>query len=148
VLNVALTSSIYFNNNSSSDFFLSPNLSHDFFSSNHKFQFSPTASIGFGSQNLYDVYYNNNPRSSGKGQLIGNPTNMNTTITFQESEEFNLMALEFSLPIWYTANSFTFLFLPTYVIPQSETQIFIDDILIEEQQKNTFYWAIGLNYKL
>lgn len=146
VINVALTASTYFNNNSGSDFFLSPNLSHDFITSNHKFQFSPTVSIGFGSQNFYKEYFINNRLGSGNGQFNGDPANANTTITFQENEEFNLMAIEFSMPMWYTNNSFTFLFLPTYVIPQSEAQILIDDVLIEEQQKSTFYWAAGLNY--
>ena len=154
VINVALTASTYFNNNSGSDFFLSTNLSHDFITANHRLQFSPTVSIGFGSQNFYQAYYINNSlgggngsSSSGNGSSSGNPPNVNTTISFQENEEFNLMAIEFSLPMWYTHNSFTFLFLPIYVIPQSEAQILIDDILIEEQQKNTFYWAMGLNYK-
>ena len=149
VINLGLSSSIYFNNGSSSDFFLSSEISHDFISSNNKFQISPTAGIYLGSQNFYEEYYmtsrfGNDGR--GQGQGSGGTTETITTVSIEESEKFNLMAIEFSLPMWYVHKQFTASFLPMFVLPQSEATIIADDTLVEEKLDDTFYWMIGLSY--
>jgi len=155
LINVLIATSVYINNNNSSDFFLSSELSHDFISNNQKFQISPTAGVYLGSQNFYEEYYINNrigsDRSSGNGNGngSGNGSTMETitTISIQESEKFNVMALEFSLPVWYTAESFTISFLPALVIPQSKGNIIVDEELVQEDLKETFYWMVGLSYQ-
>lgn len=149
VVNVSLSASTYFNNNNSSDFFLSSELSHDFMTSNNKFQCSPTVGVYLGSQNFYEEYYINNRFGSG-GRGPGNGTNMQTTTTdvvIQESEKFNVMAIEFGLPMWYTNKSLTFSFLPALVLPQSEAIIIVDDALTKEDLKETFYWMAGISYR-
>ncbi len=152
-MNISVAASTYFNKNSSSDFFLSSELSHDFITNNQKFQISPTAGIHMGSQNFYEEYYINNrigsDRSSGNGQGSGGGTTVETTtsISIQESEKFNVMAAEFSLPMWYTSKSLTFSFLPALVLPQSKATILVDEVLVEEDLKETFYWMVGLSYK-
>jgi hypothetical protein len=50
-LNLSLTN--FFNKNSTSDIFLSSEISHDFVSTDRKFQISPTMGIFLGSQNFY-----------------------------------------------------------------------------------------------
>ena len=152
-MNIFVAASTYFNKNSSSDFFLSSELSHDFITNDQKFQISPTAGIHMGSQNFYEEYYINNrigsDRSSGNGQGSGGGTTVETTtsISIQESEKFNVMAAEFSLPMWYTSKSLTFSFLPALVLPQSKATILVDEVLVEEDLKETFYWMVGLSYK-
>ncbi len=152
-MNIFVAASTYFNKNSSSDFFLSSELSHDFITNDQKFQISPTAGIHMGSQNFYEEYYINNrigsDRSSGNGQGSGGGTTVETTtsISIQESEKFNVMAAEFSLPMWYTSKSLTFSFLPALVLPQSKATILMDEVLVEEDLKETFYWMVGLSYK-
>ena len=152
-MNISVAASTYFNKNSSSDFFLSSELSHDFITNDQKFQISPTAGIHMGSQNFYEEYYINNrigsDRSSGNGQGSGGGTTVETTtsISIQESEKFNVMAAEFSLPMWYTSKSLTFSFLPALVLPQSKATILVDEVLVEEDLKETFYWMVGLSYK-
>lgn len=152
-MNISVAASTYFNKNSSSDFFLSSELSHDFITNDQKFQISPTAGIHLGSQNFYEEYYINNrigsDRSSGNGQGSGGGTTVETTtsISIQESEKFNVMAVEFSLPMWYTSKSLTFSFLPALVLPQSKATILVDEVLVEEDLKETFYWMVGLSYK-
>ncbi|MDX5585586.1 MAG: hypothetical protein QNK20_11875 [Aureibaculum sp.] len=152
-MNISVAASTYFNKNSSSDFFLSSELSHDFITNDQKFQISPTAGIHMGSQNFYEEYYINNrigsDRSSGNGQGSGGGTTVETTtsISIQESEKFNVMAAEFSLPMWYTSKSLTFSFLPALVVPQSKATILVDEVLVEEDLKETFYWMVGLSYK-
>lgn len=151
VINLGVASSIYFNNNSSSDFFLSSEISHDFISSNNKFQISPTAGIFLGSQNFYEEYYMNNRLGNGgrgQGQGSGSTTQTTTTtINIQESENFNLMAVEFSLPMWYIHKQFTASFLPMFVLPQSAATIIVDDTVVKENLDETFYWMIGLSYQ-
>lgn len=151
VLNLGLSSSLYFNNNSSSDFFLSSEVSHDFVSKNQKFQISPTAGVHFGSQNFYEEYYINNrfgngSRGQGQGQGSGDPT-QTTMISIEEDEKFNLLAIELSLPLWYVHKQFTLSFLPMFVVPQSEATIIADDTVVEENLDETFYWIVGLSYK-
>lgn len=153
-MNVLITASTYINNNNSSDFFLSSELSHDFISNNQKFQISPTAGVYLGSQNFYEEYYINNRIGSDRGSGNGNGSGSGsgstietiTTISIQESEKFDVMAFEFSLPMWYAAESFTFSMLPALVIPQSKGNIIVDEVLVEEDLKETFYWMVGLSY--
>lgn len=153
LLNIMIAASSYINNNNSSDFFLSSELSHDFISNDQKFQISPTVGAYLGSQNFYEEYYINNrigsDRGSGNGQGSGSgsTTETITTISIQESEKFNLMAVEFSLPMWYSEKSFTFSFLPALVVPQSKANILVDEALVKEDLKATFYWMVGLSYQ-
>ena len=153
IVNLMVAASTYFNKNSSSDFFLSSEVSHDFITSDQKFQISPTVGAYLGSQNFYEEYYINNrigsDRGSGNGQGSGSgsTTETITTISIQESEKFNLMAVEFSLPMWYTEKSFTISFLPALVVPQSKANIIVDEVLVQEDLKETFYWMVGLSYQ-
>lgn len=152
IINLAAAVSSYFNTNSSSDFFLSSEISHDFISSNAKFQISPTAGIYYGSQNFYEEYYMSsrfgNRRGSGRGggRVIENNSQTTTNISIQDSEKFNLMAVEFSLPMWYTHKSFTISFLPALVVPQSEATIVVDETVVKENLEETFYWTVGFSY--
>ena len=149
IINLNLTASTYFNNNSSSDFFLSSEISHDFISSNNKFQLSPTLGVQFGSQNFYEEYYMNNRLGNGqRGSGNGNNSSSQTvtSVSIQESEKFNLMAIELSLPIWYVQKPFILSFLPTLVFPQNEATVTTEDTLVNENLEETFYWMIGLSY--
>ena len=155
LLNIMIAASTYINNNNSSDFFLSSEISHDFITNDQKFQISPTAGVYLGSQNFYEEYYINNRIGSdrgsgngnGAGSTGGSTTETITTIAIQESEKFNMMAVEFSLPMWYSTKSLTFSFLPALVVPQSKATILVDEVLVEEDLKETFYWMVGLSYQ-
>jgi len=154
-INVSVSASTFFNNNSSSDFFLSSELSQDFISNDQQFQISPTAGIYLGSQNFYEEYYINNrigsDRGSGNGNGNGSGTGSTvqtiTTVSIEESEQFDVMAIEFSLPMWYTNKNLTFSLSPALVIPQSKANIIVDEELVEEDLKETFYWMVGITYK-
>ncbi|UAM98208.1 hypothetical protein K8354_18345 [Polaribacter litorisediminis] len=152
VINLGVTANTYFNKNDSSDYFLSTEISHDFFSDNQKFQISPTAGVNFGTQNFYEEYYINNRFGSGRsGQGSGQGSRVSTQIIrevgMQESENFNLMAIEFSLPMWYVYDSFTFSFLPALVIPQNEATLVVDEVIVEEDLESTFYWVFSMSYQ-
>jgi len=156
-LNLSLTN--FFNENSTSDIFLSSEISHDFVSTDRKFQISPTMGVFLGSQNFYKEYYIYNrfgsERSTGSGQGSGQGTGSTadpietttTTVVLEESEKFDLMAVEFSIPIWYMAKPFTVSFLPVLVVPQNPATLTVDSAIYEEDLENTFYWMVGLSYR-
>lgn len=149
IINLGLASSVYFNSNGNADLFLAPEVSRDFISNNEKFQISPTMGVYFGSQNFYEQYYINNRFGNGRGQGQGttNDTQAATSIAIKESEKFSLMAIEFSLPMWYSHNSLMLSFLPAYVLPRNPATLTVDDLVFEEDLENTFYWIVGIGYR-
>lgn len=151
ILNLSLSASNYFNRGGSSDVFLSTELSSDFITTNKKFQFSPTAGIYFGSQNFYEQYFVNNRFGNGRGQSSGQGQGNSgglqpTTVVFNESEKFKLMAIDFSLPIWFAYKSFYAVVVPTYVIPQNEASLNVDENLVKENLDASFYFIAGVYY--
>jgi hypothetical protein len=161
-LNLSISVINFLKKESNSDVFLSSEISRDFVSTNGKFQISPTIGIFFGSQNFYKEYYINNrfgsERSTGSGQGSGQGSGgtvitggtvetTTTTVVHEESEKFDLMAIEFSVPIWYVAKPFIVSFLPVLVVPQNPVTLTIDSTIYEEDLENTFYWMVGLSYR-
>jgi hypothetical protein len=154
IVDVSLAASSYFSKNSTTDFFLSSEISHDFTTSDKAFQISPTAGVYLGSQNFYEQYYIYNRFGSRSGSGQGNGPGggggepiITTEIVLEESEKFGVMAYEFSLPMWYTNNSFTFSFLPVLAIPQNEATITVDGIVSKEELDETFYLMVGIAYR-
>jgi hypothetical protein len=160
ILNVSLSLTNFFNKNSKSDFFLSSGISHDFVTSKKDFQISPTIGAFLGSQNFYEEYYINkrfgSERGTGSGSGQGNgqgtggstgTTTNTTTVILEESEKFDLMAIELSLPIWYVNKPFIVSFLPVLVIPQNPATLTVDSVVYKEDLKSTFYWMAGISYR-
>jgi hypothetical protein len=152
IITSGISASSYFNSDSSTDFFLSSEVRHDFITTNEKFQFSPAIGIYFGTQNFYEQYFVNNRFGNGRGQSSGqgqapSDTLQPTSIVLNESDQFNLMSIEFSLPIWYTYKSYYAVFIPTFVIPQNEAVLLVDNALIKEDLDNTFYFIAGIYYR-
>lgn len=154
LVEVAFSWVTFFNSDSSSDFFLSSEISHDFMAKTGDFQVSPTMGIFFGSQNFYEQYYINNRFGNGRGQASGTgqgtggaTTPAATTVVLEDSGKFGLMAIEFSAPIWYVKKAFVFSFLPVFVVPQNPATLTVDSTVYKEDLENTFYWMVGLTYK-
>ena len=154
-LYLSASSTYFIDTGSNSDIFLSAEIGHDFVSSAKDFQISPSIGAYFGSQNFYEEYYINNRfgsdrtgSGSGSGQGTGGttPTTI-TTVVMQESEKFDLMAIEFSLPIWYINKPFIISFLPVLVIPQNPATLTVDSVVYEEDLETTFYWMAGISYR-
>jgi len=158
LLYLSVSSTYFIDKSSSSDIFLSTELGYDFVTSTKDFQISPSASVYFGSQNFYEAYYINNRfgsnrTGSGTGQGTGQGTGgtttdtTTTTVIMKESEKFDLMAIEFSLPVWYINKPFTLSFLPVLVIPQNPATLTVDSEVYKEDLKSTFYWMAGISYR-
>jgi len=155
LLYLSASSTYFIAKSSSSDIFLSTEIGHDFVSSTKDFQLSPSIGVYFGSQNFYEEYYINNRfgsartgSGSGTGQGTGGTTpTTTTTVIMQESEKFDLMAIEFSLPIWYINKPFIISFLPVIVVPQNPATLTVDSVVYEEDLETTFYWMAGISYR-
>jgi hypothetical protein len=155
LLYLSASSTYFIAKSSSSDIFLSTEIGHDFVSSTKDFQLSPSIGVYFGSQNFYEEYYINNRfgsartgSGSGTGQGTGGTTpTTTTTVIMQESEKFDLMAIEFSLPIWYINKPFIISFLPVIVVPQNPATLTVDSVVHEEDLETTFYWMAGISYR-
>ena len=155
LLYLSASSTYFIAKSSSSDIFLSTEIGHDFVSSTKDFQLSPSIGVYFGSQNFYEEYYINNRfgsartgSGSGTGQGTGGTTpTTTTTVVMQESEKFDLMAIEFSLPIWYINKPFIISFLPVIVVPQNPATLTVDSVVHEEDLETTFYWMAGISYR-
>lgn len=152
VLNLVASATTFFNNSGDTDIFLSSDVSHDFVVKNQKIQVSPTVGIYFGSQNFYEEYYINSRFGGGKGSGSGSSSGQGTggtnqtTVKLNESEKFGLMALEFSLPIWYVHQPIAIIFSPVWVIPQNPTTLTTEDAVYQEDLENTLYWLVGASY--
>jgi len=155
LLYLSASSTYFIAKSSNSDIFLSTEIGHDFVSSTKDFQISPSIGVYFGSQNFYEEYYINNRfgsdrtgSGSGTGQGTGGTTpTTTTTVVMQESEKFDLMAIEFSLPIWYINKPFIISFLPVIVVPQNPATLTVDSVVHEEDLETTFYWMAGISYR-
>jgi hypothetical protein len=149
IVNLGIGTSFYLDSDSNSDVFLSSEISRDFVSKNETFQISPTAGVYLGSQNFYEQYYINNRFGNGRGQQQGqgNESSQSINISITESEKFNLMAIEFSLPMWYIRKPWVFSLLPAYVLPQNPATLTVDDVVFEEDLEDTFYGIVGVAYR-
>ncbi|GAA4941128.1 hypothetical protein GCM10023314_12600 [Algibacter agarivorans] len=150
IINLAASATTFFNTNGKVDIILSSEISHDFITKNQKIQISPTIGVFFGSQNFYEEYYINtrlgSRKGSGSGHGTGGTTITETTVVLNESEKFDLMAFEFSLPIWYIHKPFAITFLPVWAIPKTPATLTAEDVIYEEDLENSFYWLIGASY--
>jgi len=159
IISLGCSSSLYFSSDSSTDLLLFTQIRHDYITNNRKWQISPMLEFQFGSQQFYEQYFieqdekghgtigNGNGSGTGNGDGTGDGSTTNPIIQITESESFNLMAIELSLPIWYRLESFTFSFVPTYVIPSSTAEISVDEIVYKEELENSFYWMLGISYE-
>jgi hypothetical protein len=140
---------------SSSDFFTGVELSHSFYMFDDQLSITPAFYTFFGTQRYYDAYYStrhfgmqgsggngNGPGGGGSGGTS------ETTMMLEESAAFQLLSLELSVPVSFTFNRFTVLFNPVYVFPQNHSSFNNNGVVTKELLENTFYWGVGLRYRL
>ena len=88
-----------------------------------------------------------NSFSTSSGTIATSDSQVISELVIQESEKFNLMAVEVSLPMWYIHKSFAVSFMPSLVFPFNEATIVVDDTIVKEDLKETFYWMLGCRYQ-
>jgi hypothetical protein len=132
-------------------------LEHGFTALHMKLEFTPTLTVNGGTQNFYDSYYKNKRYSNKKSNK--NIQNGLSTITGSvvNPSNFKILDYEASMPFSYTIKNLVINFTPTYSIPVNPALINIhtgqsngtsSNQVIVENLTNTFYWTIGITFRL
>ncbi len=147
VFEVALSASSYFNTGGSTDVFSELQLGRTFKADNDRFLIKPTFSVGFGTQNFYETYYQSSRLGNRKGtKPVGQHQSSSNSIVINEATQFNILNVELSSPIQYYYKSFIFSFTPVLAFPQSNATITTEDAVIKEDLESVFYWSAGISY--
>ncbi|WP_228237502.1 hypothetical protein [Allomuricauda sp. M10] len=150
LLELSVYASSYFNKNSSPDLFLGFMVDKPIYAMNRKLLIDPKFSVFAGSQYFYQEYYTTsrlgNRKGQGNGQGGTTTTEVVTNVEIAEASEFNVLNLEFGLPVHYQHKHFIFSFTPTWAFPQTPATLTTDDGVYEEDLKNVFYWSAGISY--
>ncbi|OQP60157.1 hypothetical protein A3860_34315 [Niastella vici] len=127
------------------DYVFSLAVSHNFYARNGKLEISPSFSLYAGTQNYFSNY-NNNMRF---GQHMLNNINIPSMGTGMMGKgTFNMLDYEFGLPVQYLLKRFQFFFFPVYAIPVNAATITENQNTYKEDLSNTFYWSLGVSYKI
>lgn len=136
------------------DYGASLNLVHDFSLFSDKLDIGPSFVVNAGTQNAYAQYYKKRKYAkTKKGKTVGYTATANTLNT----SNFKVLDYEFSVPIDYTANKFTFSFTPTYAIPVNPSKVMLtiknangntNTKTFTENVSGNFYWGFTIAYKI
>jgi hypothetical protein len=145
----SLMASTYFNGNSSADIFARVMIDRIFHSGDKNFLIDPYVLLQTGSQYFYQEYYSTsrlgNRKGQGKGTSGAAPT-VGAPVELQEASEFNILNMEFGLPMQYYHAQFVFSFSPVLAFPQSSATITTLDSVIKEDLETVFYFSLGIGY--
>lgn len=151
VLEITLSSSVYFNKEGSADIFAGFMLDRTYYTLDNKLLIDPRISFYAGSQYFYQEYYRSNRlgnrKGKGKGSIDTEPSPTNI-VEIKEASEFNFLNWELSIPVQLYHKHFIFSLTPTWTFPLNGATITTEDIIIKEDLKNTFYWSVGVSYWL
>ena len=130
---------------STTDFVLGLGVGHTFYTAGDNLKFIPSVYLNAGTQNYYGNYSNN--RRFGRHMLDGGSSaSMGTGM--MGGGVFNVLDYELSIPVSYTLNKFRFSFIPVYAIPVNAATITNNQNTYKEDIANSFFWSLGVSYKL
>ena len=143
VVEVYVDGSVYLGN--TTDFILGAAVSHVFYTAKDKLRIIPTLYLNAGTQNYYSNY-NNNLRFR-RHMLDGSGSqSMGTGMAGMGS--FKALDYELSVPVSYTIKKFKFSFETVYAIPVNAATITNDQNTYKEDISNSFFWSLGISYKI
>ena len=142
----SLSANSFFNTNAT-DIFCELKIGRAIYADGNKFLIQPSISVGAGTQNFYEAYYQSSRLGNRKGNNQGGQDQTSpSSITISEATEFNILNIELSAPLQYYHNSFIFSLSPVLALPQSSATITTDDVIIKEDLESVFYWSVGISY--
>ena len=142
--------------NKKTDFESTFGLEHTFYLANDKLEIIPVFEVNASTLNYYSNYYRTRRFSKRKAKKTVTGT-VDITGTVVDPSQFRVLDYEPSMPISYRAGKFTFSFTPSYAIPVNPAQIdlhyvystgTVTDKTNTEKISNTFFWTLGLTYRL
>lgn len=148
---VSVLASTFFNDGSSTDIFVGMMLDRTIKTNDANFLINPSIVVYAGSQYFYEAYYGTSRLGNRKGQsqgqgIGGSNTTASTDVAIIEASEFNILNVEFSLPLQYYHQQFIFSFTPILALPQTSATITTEDDVITEDLESTFYFSVGISY--
>ncbi len=123
---------------SPADLILNAGLSHEFyFGNSDEWAITPTFLTNIGSLNFYKNYYKNRKFKKKR-------STRSTPVTVTGKNNFSMLDYEFSLPLYYDINKWSFYISPNYVIPVNPIQYAVNGVFAKQEQlSNSFYLNIN-----
>lgn len=136
----------------STDGFIASDLHRSFYLPNSNLEIRPGMIANWGTQHYYNEYYQYRnstfANSRGKGKKGGVSQGSEPIISIEEVSKFRLLDYEFSLQMAHQLNRVRLSSEFTYAIPLNPAKITIDGSEFEEGLGNTFFWSVGISYRL
>jgi hypothetical protein len=129
-------------------------LEHTFYASDDNLEITPSFLMFASTQNYYNSYYGQRKYSS-KRKKTSNTSASNITATLPNAAKFKIRDYEFSVPVDYSAGSFTFNFTPTFAIPINPAFVVLTAKSANgvtytktntENLSNVFYWSAAVTF--
>lgn len=147
VFEASLAASSFFSTDSNTDIFAELTVGRTFYAAEKSFLIKPSVSVGAGTQNFYEAYYQSSRLGNRKDHSTGNQNqSISNNIVINEATQFNILNIELSIPLQYYYKSFIFSVIPVVAFPQSSATITTDDAVISEDLESTFYLSAGISY--
>ena len=139
---------------SSTDYAAGLGFDHSFSVLNDHGEIDPSFLINGSTQNYYNSYYHKRKYAKGgkKKKVV-----YDVTASALNVSQFKILDYEFALPLNYTLNKFTFSATPTVAVPVHPNIIVLTvkptngPAVTKTYQENigtSFYWSLGITYKL
>jgi hypothetical protein len=138
------------------DFLGAFGLEHSFQLVKDKLEITPSIVANGSTLNFYNNYYRNKHFTKRKGQKTITGT-VSVTGTVEDASAFKILDYEPGMAVKCYAGRWTFNFTPTYAIPVNPAVLTIHSVYSTgtvtdrtrvENLENTFFWTLGVTYKL
>ena len=136
----------------STDYAVAFSLDHAFSVADDKLAITPSFLLNASTQNYYGSYYNSRRYAKLRKKVY---YDISADVT--DASRFKLLDYEFSVPIDYTVNKFTFSIVPSYAIPVNPAVITVNikpsatsatiSKTNTEKTENTFYASFEVSFK-
>jgi hypothetical protein len=139
-----------------SDFLGAFGLEHTFQLVKDRLEITPSIVANGSTLNFYSNYYRNKHFTKRKGQKTITGT-VSVTGTVEDASAFKILDYEPGMAIKCYAGRWTFNFTPTYALPVNPAVLTIHSVYSTgtvtdrtrtENLENTFFWTLGVTYKL
>jgi hypothetical protein len=140
----------------STDFQGAFGLEHEFGLFKDKLEITPSIIANGSTLNFYNNYYKTKHFKKRKGQKTITGT-VSVTGTVEDASAFKILDYETGMSVKYFAGRWTFSFVPTYAMPVHPAVLSIHSVFSTgavtdrtrvETLENSFFWTLGVVYKL
>ncbi|MEK7224958.1 MAG: hypothetical protein AAB221_04660, partial [Bacteroidota bacterium] len=132
------------------DYWLSWGVDHSFMP-NDQWEITPSFSLNAETRNYYTSYFGNRRFRPKNG-----PAAPTVTASMADASKLRIMDYEFSVPVSYSVNRFTFGFTPYYAIPVNPAVVMLAikppvapafTKTITEKTENSFYFSFDIGFR-